>query len=59
MKKKRIISLILAAMFLMAMPAGVTSLASRPPSNWAVPEMNDANTTGLLTAGAAKDFLHA
>ena len=56
MKTKSFISfLLIAAVLLVALPAGVTALAPAP-SDWAVPEMNDANTTGLLTPGAAKNF---
>jgi hypothetical protein len=35
---------------------GTPALAGRIPSDWAVPEMNDANTTGLLTPSASRDF---
>ena len=56
MKTKKIISLILiSVMLLAAFPAGTPALA-RPPQDWAVPEINDANTSGLLTDNAAKDF---
>lgn len=57
MSIKRTISLMLVfVMVLAALPFGPPASASSIPSNWAVEEMNDANTTGLLTAGAAKDF---
>jgi len=43
-------------MLLAIAPLGTPALASRTPSNWAVPEMVDANTSGLLTPSAASDF---
>ena len=53
----RLISLALTAvMLLMALPAGLPALAERTPSDWALIEMNEANTSGLLTPSAARDF---
>ena len=58
MKTKRTISLMLIMLMLLAaVPFGDLALASRTPSNWAVPEIIDANTSGLLTPSAANDFL--
>ena len=58
MKTKKIITLILSiVMMLAAIPLAAPILASLDiPSNWAVAEMNDANTSGLLTPSAARDF---
>ena len=57
MKKRRIIATaLLVVMLLTALPAGVPAYAAGTPSAWAVPEMNDANTSGLLTPSAARDF---
>ena len=57
MKKRRILSLtLLIAILLTMLPAGSPALAAKTPTLWAIPEINDANTTGLLTASAAKDF---
>ena len=57
MKKARIISIVMTiAMILSILPMATPALASPTPSEWAVAEMNDANTSGLLTAGASRDF---
>ena len=55
MKSKRVIAALVAVIMLVAvMP--VSAFAGRTPSGWARPEMDNANTSGLLTANAAKDF---
>ena len=55
MKSKRLIAAIIAVVMLIAvMP--VSAFASRTPSNWAKSEMDNANTAGILTANAAKNF---
>ena len=60
MKTKRIITLALIVVMLMAaIPAGAPALASLTPSGWAAPEMTSANTSGLLTPSAARDFHNA
>ena len=60
MKTKRIMAFTLVMVVLLAaLPAGPSALADRTPSNWAVSEMNDANTSGLLTPSAARDFQNA
>ena len=56
MKSKRLIAAIIAVVMLIAvMP--VSAFASRTPSNWAKSEMDNANTAGILTANAAKNFI--
>ncbi|MCL2151442.1 MAG: Ig-like domain-containing protein [Oscillospiraceae bacterium] len=55
---KRKISIILTIIMLLALTPPATQVsASRTPSNWAVPAMADANTSGLLTPSAADDFI--
>ena len=57
MKTRRILALMLTMVLLAAMlPAGTPALAALTPSPWAQPEMNSANTSGLLTPSAARDF---
>ena len=57
MKTKRIAALtLIIVMLLAALPIGGPALADRTPSPWAVPEMSAANTSGLLTPSAARDF---
>ena len=58
MKGKRLIAAVIAVVMLLAiMP--VSAFAGKTPSAWAKTEMDDANTAGLLTANAAKDFSRA
>jgi len=58
MKTRRFISLTLIfIMLISAVPFSTPALASRQPSPWAVPEMNDANTAGFLIQEASMDFL--
>jgi len=57
MKKRRIVSLTLIILLIMAtLPMGAPALAASVPSQWAIPEINEANVTDLLTTMAAKDF---
>ncbi|MDR0490056.1 MAG: hypothetical protein LBH28_02250, partial [Oscillospiraceae bacterium] len=57
MKKRRVTTIaMIIAMLLTAPVTGMPALAARTPSDWAIPEMNDANTSGLLTHSAARDF---
>ena len=60
MNTKRTLSLMLILIMLLSMATiGAPALASRTPTNWAVPEMTGANTSGLLTPSAANDFQRA
>ena len=55
MKGKRVIAAVVVVVMLAVMlPLSV--FAGMTPSPWAKPEMDNANTAGLLTANAAKDF---
>lgn len=55
MKHKRLIAA--AAMLIILFTSLVPgALAAQMPSDWAVPEMNEANTTGLLSSSAARNF---
>ena len=57
MKTRRILAFVLIMVVLVAaLPQGFTALADRTPSVWAAPEMTAANTSGLLTPSAARDF---
>ena len=63
MKNRRMIAITTAITVLFATLAALAALApaagaagARMPSDWAVSEMNDANTAGLLTASAARDY---
>lgn len=56
MKKRTLSVVLLTIMVFTMMPIGVPVLASQTPSDWAVPEVSDANTSGLLTPSAAYDF---
>ena len=55
MKGKRVIAAVIAVVMLLVM-APLAALAGTTPSDWAKPEMDNANISGLLTANAAKDF---
>ncbi|MDR1590107.1 MAG: Ig-like domain-containing protein [Oscillospiraceae bacterium] len=56
-KIKRLISTaLLSALLLSIAPPGAHFSAASAPSSWAVPEINEANTEGLLTPNAQKDF---
>ena len=57
MKSRRLTAVTLCLVMAAALLApAAPALAGRVPAEWAVPEVNDANTTGLLSASAAKDF---
>ena len=57
MKIKRLTAIMLCLMLLLPLllPA-LPILAASEPSDWAASEIDDANTTGLLTASAAREF---
>ena len=54
-KRPAAVTLCLVILVMLLTPAA-PALATRVPSNWAAAEVNDANTTGLLSASAARDF---
>jgi len=57
MKIKRFIAVVLTlVMVFSALPMMALALDTPQPSSWAVSEINDANTAGLLTPSAAMDF---
>ncbi|MDR2357698.1 MAG: Ig-like domain-containing protein [Oscillospiraceae bacterium] len=56
-KVTRLISaVLLSALFLPLIPVGAPASAASEPSSWAIPEINEANTEGILTPNAQKDF---
>ena len=57
MKKKRLTAFLLCIiMALCVLAPAAPALATRIPSDWALAYINDANTTGLLSASAARDY---
>ena len=47
---------LILVMLVSALPAVNLAFAGPVPSSWATDYVNDANTAGLLTASASKDF---
>ncbi|MDR0862174.1 MAG: S-layer homology domain-containing protein [Oscillospiraceae bacterium] len=58
MKSKRILSVLLVLVLALAL-VPTTALAARTPTEWAIPEMREANLAGLLSHRAATDFQRA
>ena len=60
MKTRRMTALTIIMVLLFALlPSRTPALADLTPSAWALPEMNAANISGLLTPSAARDFHNA